>query len=561
MIDRMAVRWQAHGFTGVGSAVEAEGEQWIDAARLERLIGELLAGALGDAIAATGIGRDQLVCLRSVTVPPTTVWWDRPDADVVATWARAVAEAVAESTGRSRSRDDVVRYRTLEEAMVDLAVSCVGGDVRRAWAWRQLGLWPIGSPVEAVTVRESADVAAAVLADHPEQVVAVLVVLAASGRLPETLAFWGADRCVALVAAAWGAHGGDRRVVTDDGLEAASRDPVLVPVEAVLATSVLARAAAGTMGARAPDVGRGSGPGGTLAEASAPLGHLRLARALAAASVLDAEPVVARRSSPASALVAALTERFLGPRVEPEHAPATGAAGPRDLGQPERRRPGDGAPGAVEPSAPDAAADPPAAEGSTPAPGGTDQTPEDRGRSGATAWGGLLFLLHVVDDLADLADQAVEVRATAPVRPVPAWPPARPALHRLAHTLATRALPDVDPPPPEDPALLTFAGLTPDAASPEPGVDDEPPPVAHARADAVVAALRARLDASPLGEAPEPALLAAVLRRSARIIAEPGWVEVVLDLDQTSVAVRRAGLDLDPGWVPWLGRVVRFRYV
>ena len=28
-----------------------------------------------------------------------------------------------------------------------------------------------------------------------------------------------------------------------------------------------------------------------------------------------------------------------------------------------------------------------------------------------------------------------------------------------------------------------------------------------------------------------------------------------LDLD-----IRRAGLDIDPGWLPWLGRVVRFRY-
>ena len=26
------------------------------------------------------------------------------------------------------------------------------------------------------------------------------------------------------------------------------------------------------------------------------------------------------------------------------------------------------------------------------------------------------------------------------------------------------------------------------------------------------------------------------------------------------VAVRRAGLDTDPGWVPWLGTVVMFRY-
>ena len=41
---------------------------------------------------------------------------------------------------------------------------------------------------------------------------------------------------------------------------------------------------------------------------------------------------------------------------------------------------------------------------------------------------------------------------------------------------------------------------------------------------------------------------------------EPGWVDVELDLEEVSTAVRRAGLDLDPGYLPWLGVVVRFRY-
>lgn len=35
---------------------------------------------------------------------------------------------------------------------------------------------------------------------------------------------------------------------------------------------------------------------------------------------------------------------------------------------------------------------------------------------------------------------------------------------------------------------------------------------------------------------------------------------ITFDMDQLDVDVRRAGLDLDPGFVPWLGRVVRFGY-
>ena len=46
-----------------------------------------------------------------------------------------------------------------------------------------------------------------------------------------------------------------------------------------------------------------------------------------------------------------------------------------------------------------------------------------------------------------------------------------------------------------------------------------------------------------------------------RWLAEMGWIEVHLRLDDVDVDARRAGLDLDPGWVSWLGVVVRFVYV
>src|SRR5205823_4110043 len=42
---------------------------------------------------------------------------------------------------------------------------------------------------------------------------------------------------------------------------------------------------------------------------------------------------------------------------------------------------------------------------------------------------------------------------------------------------------------------------------------------------------------------------------------DPGWIELRLATEEISVELRRAGLDLDPGWLPWLGAVVRFAYV
>ena len=38
-------------------------------------------------------------------------------------------------------------------------------------------------------------------------------------------------------------------------------------------------------------------------------------------------------------------------------------------------------------------------------------------------------------------------------------------------------------------------------------------------------------------------------------------LDVSLPLEEADVRVRKAGLDLDPGWLPWFGRVVRFHYL
>jgi hypothetical protein len=56
-------------------------------------------------------------------------------------------------------------------------------------------------------------------------------------------------------------------------------------------------------------------------------------------------------------------------------------------------------------------------------------------------------------------------------------------------------------------------------------------------------------------------LIRRIAGRSAEIVAEPAWLESRLSAAEVSTDVRRAGLDLDPGWIPWLGVVVRFVYV
>ena len=50
------------------------------------------------------------------------------------------------------------------------------------------------------------------------------------------------------------------------------------------------------------------------------------------------------------------------------------------------------------------------------------------------------------------------------------------------------------------------------------------------------------------------------LAQPARLCATETQLDLDLETAEVDLAVRLSGLDLDPGWVPWLGRVVRFHY-
>jgi hypothetical protein len=49
--------------------------------------------------------------------------------------------------------------------------------------------------------------------------------------------------------------------------------------------------------------------------------------------------------------------------------------------------------------------------------------------------------------------------------------------------------------------------------------------------------------------------------RPAAMAATPTHFDINFDLGAAEPRVRRAGLDLDPGWVRWFGRVVTFHYL
>ncbi len=157
--------------------------------------------------------------------------------------------------------------------------------------------------------------------------------------------------------------------------------------------------------------------------------------------------------------------------------------------------------------------------------------------------------------------------------------PAGPAAGPLLGDLALCALHRVFSPLPaaeraaalerERPLLTLFAPerewggairqLTPQDPAADPLLDQLvaqiPPEIAEAPAS------RQLYGRHPLAFASEPE------RRLARLVARPGhlllsaWsAELIWPLSAIDLALRRAGWDQDPGWVPWLGRVIRFRF-
>jgi hypothetical protein len=517
--------------------------------RLDRVLRRVLDGALDDALAAAGVAEGEEICVRAVDVA-IRLDAGEPDGPLAELWSAAIAAALRDAIASGRG---VVRYRSRAHALVDVVSSAVAGDLGRAWAWRQLGLWD--GPDEAGSAR-AAEGALRALARMPEAAPAALAAVAARDRAAiERLARRApAAEWIAVARRALAAAGVEPRVLAPSGSPAVNADAAAAgPRLREWARRIVARApfaiplaavAAGRAGATA-DAG----------EAARAAGASEATRAAGALAALAAEPDALRRGGAPllDAVVAQLAARLTtgdrdgSPSVRPERSASAGGAESR--GRDGER-----------------------ADEAHPLPG-----PRPVGRTRA---GGLLYLLHLVADL------GLEGSLCAEDGPLAARP-LRWALHALALALL--------PIEPRDPAALAFCGLAPgddppsdggarastpacdprsartdervsSPAAPQRGsaraelaepFDEREQAALEAAAERIALELRRRLRRE---DEPAQAMLLATCRRDAEIVADPGWIEVRYALDDVDVGVRRAGLDLDPGWLPWLGCVVRFTY-
>jgi hypothetical protein len=472
----------------------------------------------------------------------------------------------------------VVRFASRAHAQADLVVSVLAGDRERIWAWRLLGLWPAGDWPDAEAVARTV---ATATGERPGALVALAVAAARAAQLGRFTECLGQAALAAYTQRAWLAAGGGMRRLPAPGGQAgadaagagetlADRLVALLRRRSQIVASALRLSAASLAGPALP-VDSGSAPGaGSASGAGSPAGPDPVAESLAALALLEVEPAMA--AHPAAWAVVSAIARGLRPATAdmPQPPSATPdvrrSSPPGDApldALPRSDPPGDAPADAVRHPAPDGITAParPAdddgdavpvprrsAAPARPPSGGATPVPPAAGA--ATSWGGLLFLLPIVSELGIPASVTAERGDYGTGL--------RPVLHELGRRLLARAAPDAGPPAKHDPALLAFCGLSPGSEPPGPPAGPAATRIGLA-ADSVVAALRDLLPGPR--DSGDPALLLGVCRRHAVIHADPGWIDVDLRLDEVSVDVRRAGLDLDPGYLPWLGCVVRFRYV
>jgi hypothetical protein len=461
--------------------------------RLDELRTQVVDRAFSMAIERMGLSDEAELCLRGLETR-VSLSLHSTDQALVAHWSAVMADEIVRALSNASSFRAVV-YHSRRQALMDFAISISRGDLRRAWAWRQMGLWQSRSGTnESQAMFELVHS----LCSEPMMIVPALRVLAETGSLPHMAERLTEEQWAALAFAVLSEIG------AGDLLRELSAPPSARAVREarqIINRSLLLRAIAAAR---------------LLSEASD-----EVRRSIAALVIAEVEPALLKTAT-APAVIKIIVDSCAHASIyednwstpDSEHFTSPKSVGPA-VNQPDH-----------QPSDMD-----------------DDLKPADLRQRILTRWGGLLFLCGVLEDL-NIPDFILD-------HPLLSRRPFSWVLHQLALNLVAIA--------PDDPAALVFAGLPIKAKPPS----HEEAPASEQEAEAlreIVAAIDERLSFLLALEEETVNVIDFVCHRRAEIVADPGWIELRFSLDDVSTEIRRAGLDLDPGYVSYLGFVLKFAY-
>jgi hypothetical protein len=473
--------------------------------RLDSVLRDVIGDALDMALERAGIRTEEVVCIRRLDVP-IRLRLSRGDGSLAADWARFLAEAIEFAATKPYA---TVRYRSRRLALIAMGSDVAQGRLHNVWAWHQIGFWR-GSD-DCTNLVDAASEFAGALCREPEAAVAVLAALGARGELRPMAKYL--DVAWTSIAAAVFDASGVSLPHEVDRLTAPWKDDEHSPTVEFEA----ARSSGSQLKSPAWDRAK------IVVERSSILRDLRdtqlaqpAAKALALLALLECEPSLVRAGNQLLETARAVYELEF-PRAQ------FASFKERLSTEVARLR--------------------------VQSPTGANRAPRKSEKlalrtEGFAGFGGLLYLLRVVDEL-KIPERAMALPAIAARR-------LRWFQHRLALTLL--------PMDPDDPAALAFCGLGPASNHPS---RLQPPPAPEEQQ--LIDAFAAEVETALAEFFPEAARLREqlakfVCRRPAHIVADPGWIEARFSLQDVSVEIRRTGLDIDPDYLPWLGVVVRFVY-
>ncbi len=510
-------------------------------------------------------------CIRSLR-SRTEIEPNASDAAIAEAVAASILDAITAATDAATGSEDVCHYPTRRAARRDCVRRLAAGDPRRWWAWRQLDLVSGGEPH---TPDACLDRVVALLGEAGAGVTAELAILARAGRLLAVANRIGQgwERLATAIATSQvSSNGSSATTVALRGASPDLHDEVIASISSDHRAASLARVSA--------EIRRRSQIAEVLDDERDRLDPTAR-RGLALCAIAEAEPDLLRRLD-AAELTSLVTALSTAPTNAPLSVP--GRRSPTIQTPDAAPQPFDQSSDVVQTSQADARADqlrqPSPADGSYQHPVPTDDpevvpavtihgaaaadvsstlvgpgsfpaddegafvvSPQDAHRVKSEA-AGLLFLLNLVDDgwldqlwASDRNDRGLRwwLRCVAGV---------------IVEELGL---------PTDDAAVAAFGGLAPGTTGATGLPEAEPVELADASrlATGLLARATERLDLVGSDDlTPEQVVL-----RPATIEVEGAWIEAAFALSEADSRIRRAGLDLDPGWLPWLGCVVRFRYV
>lgn len=462
--------------------------------RIDRAIAQSLGDEMFDtALQRAGVIESDEVCIRRVQ---TVVRLDAANDSLRLATTCSLALAAAIATELSAGGPNVVRYRSVRAALLEMGVQVAQGNLERAWAWRQIGIWDC--PELEVANSVALETLFSALADTPHAATHVLARIAELGLLDQCLLQVSESRWRNLVQALLAIHNvhetfGLRETFAMRAVETESEEAITATARAatiagrVLEWSKILRVRPAKL--------RNAPPG--------------VAQALSIIAVIECEP------SAVSEPIAAPIVRLVVERVTDR------ARDTREVGN-------------------------------RPANADASETSIDQRTTERTEFGGLLLLLNGVRAL-ELPSRIANIQALQ--QRSLTW-----VLRQIGVLLIMRTGCKLDAERLwNDAAVRAFCGAKHDSTS------DAFEPVAESEVEALSRIVEQMIQwvvarMSDDDSSSEDDMMRYVITRDAEIVVEAAWIEVRFAVALISTRIRRAGLDLNPDWLPFIGSVVRFTY-